>query len=77
MINNNTNPPKKQDITDSKPQRLAKILYKGLIRLKATKEAQRCGRNGPIGLDFGQPERVNALVSQVDKEEINDDDQGE
>ena len=69
MINNNTNPPKKQAVTDTKPQRLAKILYKGLIRLKAAKESQRCGRNSPIGLDFGQPERVNALVSRFDKEE--------
>jgi hypothetical protein len=48
---------------------LAKILYTGLVRLKAMKEAQKCGRNHPIRLDFGQPERVN--TTELDQEEIN------
>jgi hypothetical protein len=47
---------------------LAKIIYAGLVRLKATKEAQKCGRNRPIELDFGQPERVNT-VAKIDKME--------
>jgi hypothetical protein len=55
---------------ESKPAQLAKIMYTGLVRLKATKEAQKSGRNHPIRLDFGQPERVNA--TELDQEEIND-----
>jgi hypothetical protein len=50
-------------------------MYAGLVRLKAAKEAQRCGRNRPLGLDFGRPERVNVLESEIDKKEINADDQ--
>jgi hypothetical protein len=49
---------------------LAKILYTGLVRLKATKDAQKRGRNHPIRLDFGQPERVNVI--KVAREEKND-----
>jgi hypothetical protein len=54
--------------SESKPAQLAKIIYAGLVRLKATRESRECGRNCPIGLDFGQPERVNAVV-KVDKME--------
>jgi hypothetical protein len=53
---------------ESKPEKLAKIIYTGLVRLKATKDARKCGRNQPIGLDFGQPERVNT-VAKIDKME--------
>jgi hypothetical protein len=53
---------------DSKPEKLAKIIYAGLVRLKATKVGRRCGRNRHIGLDFGQPERVNT-VAKIDKME--------
>jgi hypothetical protein len=59
---------KESSASESKPAKLAKIIYTGLVRLKATKEARRCGRNAPIGLDFGQPERVNT-VAIVDKTE--------
>jgi hypothetical protein len=59
----------------SKPAQLAKIIYAGLVRLKATKESRECGRNCPKGLDFGQPERVNA-VAEVDKLEIKRNDKG-
>jgi hypothetical protein len=60
---------KKTTAADSKPAQLAKIIYAGLVRLKATKEAQKCGRNCLKRLDFGQAERVNAIV-KIDHKEI-------
>jgi hypothetical protein len=61
---------KGQTKPDSKPEKLAKIIYSGLLRLKAAKEAQISGRNRHKTLDFGQPERVNVTKLKIDKVEI-------
>jgi hypothetical protein len=57
---------KKVTDSESKPSQLAKLIYRGLVRLKESKEARKSGRSERKTLDFGQSERVNATRSKID-----------
>jgi hypothetical protein len=65
MINNNTNSPKKQDVTDSKPERLAKILYGAIVRYIKAKNAQNGEKNTKFELDSDCKRRVNRHTKEL------------
>lgn len=53
-------------IIDSKPAKLAKLIYVGLLRLKTAKESLKSGRNSQKKLDFSRERRVNVSNGEFD-----------
>jgi hypothetical protein len=66
MINSNTNPPKKQAVADSKPERLAKILYGAIVRYINAKNARNGEKNAKFELDSDRKRRVNVHTKNID-----------
>jgi hypothetical protein len=58
-MNNNTIPKKKQDVTESKPAQLAKIVYDGIIRMIKAKKARDAEKKPIFELDSERKRRVN------------------
>jgi hypothetical protein len=65
MINNNTNTPKKQDIADSKPEKLAKIMYEGIVRYIKARNARIGEKNAKFELDSDRKWRVNRHTKDI------------
>ena len=58
-MNNNTISKKKQEVTESKPAQLAKIMYEGIVRMIKAKKAAASEKKVPFALDFERKRRVN------------------
>ncbi|MDR0580869.1 MAG: hypothetical protein LBG04_02005 [Holosporaceae bacterium] len=65
MINNNTNLSKKQASADSKPEKLAKILYGAIVRYIKAQNARIGEKNAKFTLDFSRDRRVNVHSKDV------------
>jgi hypothetical protein len=64
-VNNNTNPPKKQAVADSKPEQLAKILYGAIVRYIKAQNARNGEKNAKFELDFSRGRRVNVHSKDI------------
>jgi hypothetical protein len=51
---------------ESKPEKLAKIMYEGIVRYIKAKNAQNGEKNAKFELDFDRELRVNVHTEDVD-----------
>jgi hypothetical protein len=50
---------------ESKPEKLAKIMYEGIVRYIKAKNALKREKNGSFELDFDRVESVNVLTKSI------------
>jgi hypothetical protein len=51
---------------DSKPEKLAKIMYAGIVRYIKAKNARNREKNAKFALDFSRERRVNMISDNID-----------
>jgi hypothetical protein len=50
---------------DSKPEKLAKIMYEGIVRYTKTKNALKREKSSDFNIDFDRVESVNVLTKSI------------
>ncbi|MDR3187219.1 MAG: hypothetical protein LBT63_02205 [Holosporaceae bacterium] len=51
--------------SESKPEKLAKIMYEGIVRYTKAKNALKREKNSDFELDFSRIESVNVLTKDI------------